>query len=66
MTGHYTAMMWKNNKQLGCGMGFNVEKGCQVTACNYRSTPLTNLVGLEKDQVKCTHPINIDDRKWPG
>ena len=61
VTGHYTAMMWKNNKQLGCGMGINVEKGCQVTVCNYRSTPPTNSVGLEKDQVKCTHPINIDD-----
>ena len=61
VTGHYTAMMWKNNKQLGCGMGINVEKGCQVTVCNYRSTLPTNSVGLEKDQVKCTHPINIDD-----
>ena len=65
VTGHYTAMMWKENRELGCGMGINVEQGCQVTVCNYRSTPQTNGGNMEKE-VPCTHPINIDPEEGGG
>jgi uncharacterized protein YkwD len=59
VTGHYTAMMWKGNLELGCGIGYDFETGCTMTACNYIAhNPQTNGGDMIKN-VKCTHPINI-------
>lgn len=60
VTGHYTAMMWKNNTAVGCGMGYNPKKKCAVTACNYRSKPLTNMGGSFDSNMLCTKPIGVN------
>lgn len=60
VTGHYTAMMWKNNTHFGCGMGYNPKKKCAVTACNYRSKPMTNMGGSFDSNMLCTKPVGIN------
>jgi len=40
--GHYTQMIWKNSKELGCGMAVCADKG-QIWVCNYN--PPGNFIG---------------------
>ncbi len=40
--GHYTQMIWKNSKELGCGMAACADNG-QIWVCNYN--PPGNFIG---------------------
>ena len=60
VTGHYTAMMWKDTGEVGCGYGINSEKNCMVTACNYANIA-PNMIGQYDAQMKCTKPFKLDE-----
>lgn len=65
MTGHYTAMMWKDTSKIGCGIG---QKGdCYIISCNY-SSEAPNSVLLDgtmtvdqiyDSKVECTKPFSV-------
>merc|ERR1711871_522110 len=61
-TGHYTAMMWKDTTELGCGYGINEAANCIVTACNYASVA-PNMMGQYDVEVLCTSPFSITDNR---
>lgn len=42
--GHYTQMIWRYSKEIGCGMAVCVDKG-QIWACNY--DPPGNYIGQD-------------------
>ena len=56
---HYTAMVWKGSKSLGCGVA---EKNGQIyTACNYaNSPPNMNYASTNKTEVPCTAPLQLN------
>ncbi len=65
MTGHYTAMMWKDTSKIGCGIG--QKSDCYVISCNY-SSEAPNSVLLDStmtvdqiydSKVECTKPFSI-------
>ena len=60
VTGHYTAMMWKDTTEVGCGYGINTDKNCMVTACNYANVA-PNMLGQYDQQMKCTKPFKLDE-----
>lgn len=47
-TGHFTQVVWKNSKQLGCGVACDTKNYCYVT-CDY--FPAGNYYGQFKDNV---------------
>merc|ERR1711998_43739 len=61
-TGHYTAMMWKDTTELGCGYGINEAANCIVTACNYASVA-PNMMGQYDTEVLCTSPYSISGNR---
>lgn len=62
VTGHYTAMMWKDTTELGCGFGINDATNCAVTACNYASVA-PNMMGQYDTEVLCTSPYSISGNR---
>ena len=60
VTGHYTAMMWMDATQVGCGYGINVAKNCAVVACNYANVA-PNMIGQYDKEMKCTKPFELDE-----
>ena len=58
MTGHYTAMNWRDTEEVGCGYGITDDNTCIIHACNYTNiTP--NIIGQYDEQVLCTDPYRI-------
>jgi hypothetical protein len=56
VTGHYTAMMWKDTTKLGCGLAQNGD--CTIISCNYSDT-YPNVGGQYESQVLCTKPFYV-------
>merc|ERR1711871_231316 len=61
-TGHYTAMMWKDTTELGCGYGINEAANCIVTACNYASVA-PNMMGQYDMEVLCASPFSVANNR---
>ena len=61
-TGHFTQVVWKNSKQVGCGVACNVQEYCYVT-CNYY--PGGNYLGQFKTNVLPSSDSTSEDTTTP-
>lgn len=60
MTGHYTAMMWQDNVEVGCGYSHNDAIGCIMTGCLYisKTVPTNTPSSMER-------PMNTNKKGGP-